>query len=159
MIPASWAPICLQTLVSLLTRLNNFKDGTCTGWAYLNYKNSIGLHVYFILVNIHMANIHMIKIKANQDHAVYHIYFCLFVCLLLIVPLETQMETSPLPAKTANFNLCSALMAIEQWGFFSISYLLWYGASINNGDLRGPITLTPIAERLAMELSLPVFKT
>ena len=27
------------------------------------------------------------------------------------------------------------------------------------GHLRGPVTLTPIAERLAVELSLPVFMT
>ena len=27
----------------------------------------------------------------------------------------------------ANFDLCSALMAIEQWGFFSVPHLLWHG--------------------------------
>ena len=50
----------------------------------------------------------------------------------------------------------SALMAIEQWGFLSVSQLLCHGASIYNGHVRGPVT--PIAERLAVELSLPVFK-
>ena len=30
---------------------------------------------------------------------------------------------------------------------------------INNGRLRGPVTLTPVAERLAVELSLPVLMT
>ena len=29
--------------------------------------------------------------------------------------------------------------------------------SIYNGYHRGPVTLTPVAERLAVELSLPVF--
>ena len=57
------------------------------------------------------------------------------------------------------FDLCSALMAIEQLGFFSMPHLLWHGASIYYGHLRGPVTLTPIAERLALELSLPVFTT
>ena len=33
------------------------------------------------------------------------------------------------------------------------------GASFYNGHLRGPVTLTPIAERLAVELSLLVLKT
>ena len=28
---------------------------------------------------------------------------------------------------SANFDLYSALMAIDQWGFFSVSHLLWYG--------------------------------
>ena len=44
----------------------------------------------------------------------------------------------------ANFDPCSALMAIEQWGFFSLPHLLWHGASVYNSHLRGPI-----AERLA----------
>ena len=34
-----------------------------------------------------------------------------------------------------------------------------HGASVYNGHLRGPMALTTIAERLAVELSLPVFTT
>ena len=30
----------------------------------------------------------------------------------------------------------------------------WHGVSVYNGHFRGPVTLTPIAERLAVELSL-----
>ena len=30
----------------------------------------------------------------------------------------------------ANFELCSALMAIEQWVFLNVSRLLWQGASV-----------------------------
>ena len=49
-------------------------------------------------------------------------------------------ETSPLRVTTANFDLCLALMTIEQWGFFSMSHLLWHGASVvYNGHLRGPV--------------------
>ena len=58
--------------------------------------------------------------------------------------------------RAANFDLCSALMAIEQWGFFSVPHLLWQGVSVYNG---GPVTLAPIAERLAVEHPLPVLKT
>ena len=73
----------------------------------------------------------------------------------------THMETSPLPVKAANFDLCSwpSLMAIEQWGFFNISHQLWHGPTLYTGLLRGPVTLKPVAERLAVELSLPVFTT
>ena len=39
----------------------------------------------------------------------------------------------------------------------TVPHLLWHGASVYNGHLRRPVTLTPIAERLAVELSLPVF--
>ena len=68
-----------------------------------------------------------------------------------------HLETSPLPAMAVNFDRCSALMAIMQWRFFSVPHLLWLGAFVYNGHLRGPVTLTPIAKRLAVKLSLIVF--
>ena len=61
--------------------------------------------------------------------------------------------------RSANFDLCLALMAIEPREFFSVPRLLWHGASVYNGHLRGLVTLTLIAELLAVELSLPVFMT
>ena len=39
----------------------------------------------------------------------------------------THMETSQLLVIAANFDLCLALMANEQWGFFSVPHLLWHG--------------------------------
>ena len=44
--------------------------------------------------------------------------------------------------RAANFDLCSARMAIEQWWFFSVPHLLWHGASVYNGHLQGLVTLT-----------------
>ena len=85
-----------------------------------------------------------------------------FVCLGVFVPLENFSviwRRHHCRWRAANFDLCSAHMAIEQWGFFRVPHLLWHGASVYNGHLRGPVTLTPIAERLAVELSLPVFTT
>ena len=55
--------------------------------------------------------------------------------------------------------LCPALMAIEHWRFFSVPHLLWHRASFYNGHLQWPVTLTPNAERLAVEKSLPVLTT
>ena len=85
---------------------------------------------------------------------------CLFVCLFgFIVPLEhfaVIWRRHHYQWRAANFDLCSALMAIEQWWFFSVWHLLWQGAYVYNGHLRGPVTLTPIVECLAVELSLPV---
>ena len=40
------------------------------------------------------------------------------------------------------------------WGFFSVPHLLWHGSLVCNGHLRGPVTLAPVAKRLAVELSL-----
>ena len=61
--------------------------------------------------------------------------------------------------RAANFDLCLALMVIEQWGFFRVSNPLWQGTTVFNGYLRGLVTLTPIAGRLAVKLSLPVLTT
>ena len=52
-------------------------------------------------------------------------------------------------------NLCSALMVFEQWCFFSVPHLMWHGTSV----YQGPVTLSPIAEHLAVKLSLHVFTT
>ena len=57
--------------------------------------------------------------------------------------------------RAANFDLCSALMAIEQWGFFNVPHPLRHGPTVYNGHLRGSVTLTSNAERLVVELSLP----
>ena len=63
--------------------------------------------------------------------------------------------------RAANFHLhiCSTLIAIEQWGFFSVPHLLWHGTFNYNGHQRGPLTLTQVTGRLAVELSLPVLTT
>ena len=73
-----------------------------------------------------------------------------FVCLEFIVPLEIFSliwRRHHCRWRAAHFDLCSALMAIEQWGFFNVPHLLRHGASVCNGHLRGPVTLTPVYER------------
>ena len=50
-------------------------------------------------------------------------------------------------------------MAIEQWGFFSVPHLLRHGPTLYNGHLWGSLTLTPVADRLTVKLSLPVLLT
>ena len=89
-------------------------------------------------------------------------FLCLFVCLEFFVPLENFSliwRRHLCLWRAANCDLCSALMVIQQCGFFSVSHLLRHGASVYNGNLWGPLTLTPNAERLAVELSLRVFTT
>ena len=85
----------------------------------------------------------------------------LFVCLFvrLFVCYRSTREYSLIWRRhhyrwrAENFDLSSALMAIEQWGFFNVPPLIWHGASVYNSHLRGPVTLSPITERLAVELS------
>ena len=45
---------------------------------------------------------------------------------------------------------------LQIWWFFSGPHLLWHGTFVYNGHLQGPMTLTPIAKRLALKLSLPL---
>ena len=62
-----------------------------------------------------------------------------FVCLKLFVQLENFSliwRRHHCWWRAANFDLCSALMAIEQWGFFSVPHLLWHGTSVYNGHPR-----------------------
>lgn len=70
----------------------------------------------------------------------------------------THMETSQLMVKAcrpANFDLYLALMAFEHWGGLSVQRLLCHETSVYNGHLGGPVTFSPIAERLVMEHPLP----
>ena len=62
--------------------------------------------------------------------------FYLFVIFHPTGEFFTHLETSPLKVKGCKFfDLCSALIAILQWGFFSMPHLLWHGASIYYGHL------------------------
>ena len=85
----------------------------------------------------------------------------LFACLVF-VPLENFLlvwRRHHYRGRATNFDLISVLMVIEQWGFFNVPHLLWHKPTLYNCHLRGPVTLTPVAERLAVELSLPVFNS
>ena len=80
------------------------------------------------------------------------LFVCLFVCLFEVFRptgdfFFTYMETPPSPVKGCRF--CHR----------AVRHLLCPGASVYDGLLRGSMTLIPGAERLALELSLPVFTT
>ena len=70
----------------------------------------------------------------------------------------THMET-PLPMK--NFKCWPVLGTHCHWAVRVLQRATptVTGASVYNGHLRGPKTLTPVAERFAVELSLPDIKT
>ena len=101
--------------------------------------------------------------NALSEH--YHVFLC-FVCMFLWgLSIHSRLLTHIWRRhhyrwRAANFDLCSALMAIEQWGFLSVPHLLWYGTSVYDGHLRarGPMTPKSLAERLAVELWLPFLR-
>ena len=70
------------------------------------------------------------------------LFFCLFVCLFVRVfrptrEFFTHMDTSWLPMKGCKVwpTVCSALMAIEQRGFFSMPRLLWHWDTVYEGSV------------------------
>ena len=75
----------------------------------------------------------------------------------------THLERSPLPVKTCKCWPMLGSYGYEQWGFFSpfisVPHLLWHGATVYNGHLRRPVTLTLNANRLALELLIPDLMT
>ena len=89
----------------------------------------------------------------SKEHSNIVKYRFFFVCVGFIVPLENFSLTwrrYHYRWKAANSYLCSSLKVIEQLGFFNVPYLHWHGASVYNGHLQESVTLTPIAERLAV---------
>ena len=61
------------------------------------------------------------------------LFVWLFVCLGIIVPFENFSliwRCHHYRWKAGKFELCSILMAIEQWGFFRVPHLLWHGVSV-----------------------------
>ena len=86
-------------------------------------------------------------------------YVCLFVCLWFFVPGEKFsliLRHDFYRWRPENCDLCATLMDNEQWGFFRVPNLLWHSISVYNGHIREPVTLTPVAERLAGKLSLHI---
>ena len=100
-----------------------------------------------------------LRIQPRKNKSKSYNYNCRFVCLFVYRPTrKCSLIWRRLHYRWSaeNFDLCSALMAIEKWGFFSVPHLLWHWASVYNCHLRRIVTLTPTAERLAMMLTVPV---
>ena len=86
----------------------------------------------------------------------------MFVCLFGVYrptrEFFTQMETSPLPVKCCKpWPTPGTQFATEQWVLPNVPHLLRHGPTVHNSPLRGSVTPTSVAERLAVELSLPFF--
>ena len=102
--------------------------------------------------NLHTRDV--TKKASYRSHIDFIIYYVLFICLLrFIVPLENLSliwRRHHCRWMFANVDLwCLAPMAIEQWGFSNVPQSLQHGPTVYNVHLRGPVTLTSVAERLA----------
>ena len=83
------------------------------------------------------------------------LFVCLFVCLFRIFLSFGYVTIAGEGLQILTFARHSWLLSSEG----SLACHTYCDASVYNGHLRGPVTLTPFAEPLAAELALPVFKT
>ena len=106
---------------------------------FLNYRNG-SLNIKLLMMQsifVHPSR----KKLLNSIFKMFNLLRLFFVLLRVFVPLENFSliwRRHHCWWRAANFDLCSALMAIEHWGFFNVQHLLWHGASVYNGHLRGP---------------------
>ena len=88
-----------------------------------------------LLLNNHLANFNQSCQNSSLGLFVY-----LFVCLWFYIQIENFSFISKSHhywLRAENFDLCSALMTIEQWGFFSVPHILWHGASVYSDNFWG----------------------
>ena len=96
-------------------------------------------------------------IRLRSSRTTIQLLISLFGCLGFFVPLENFSliwKRHHYWWMSANFGLCSALMAIEQCGFFSVLHLMWHDI-----PFIMVISKDPWHSRLAVKLSPPVFTT
>ena len=90
---------------------------------FLNYMVAPMIVIFWELFDKNLC-------KSLINHALTCIdLFVLFVCLWFIVPLKNFSliwRRHHYQWRAANFELCLALMAIKQWGFFSVSFIMGY---------------------------------
>ena len=93
--------------------------------AVLTYWNNKNCRFF-----LHFTYIH-VSFFLKRNIALLNL-ICLFACLFGIFRPTREFFTHIWRShhyrwKTENFDLCSALMVIEQWEFLSVPHLLWHG--------------------------------
>ena len=73
----------------------------------------------------------LIELSPSVNHVSLNL--CLFGFFLALETLSFIWRRQYYRWRATNFDLCSALMAIELWWFFSVPHLLWHGC----GDIYG----------------------
>ena len=92
---------------------------------------------------------HTVNTLVNLSNINKLLYRCTNLCCC-----NQPLSRRPLPLKG-----CKFWPMLGTHGHWAVPHKLWHGAYIYNGHFRGPVTLTPIAKRLAVELSLPLLTT
>ena len=141
----------LKTVVSWL------HDGHFVNFSHFSQNHRIIFNLKW--KNASLEEFHICFNRPCHSSLKFHDINEMRVSLGFIVPLENfALIWRPHHYRwwVSTFNLISALVVIEQWGFFNLQHLLWHGPTLYNGHHWGSVTLTPVAERLTVELSLPI---
>ena len=80
---------------------------------------------------------------------------CMFVCgFSSLSRIFDSYGNVTITCTVKGFKIWPMLGTDSHWqcGFFNVPHLLGHGSSVYNGYLREPMTLTPYAERLSVEL-------
>ena len=84
------------------------------------------------------------KLTFTVNDSVKFFFYIPVSFFVLLENFSVNMETSPLPVKSSNFGLYSALMVIDSWGSLACHYWDKGHPFYIYGHLRGPVALTPI---------------
>ena len=148
--------------------LNNYicTESRCNSWVHWLSTNHISIfmitskkHIHFIPWFLYLICLPAVKTSnyfQGLMRALPHFLVSMFVCGFFVALVTITRQCLQI------FYRHSALMANEQWGFFSVPHLLWHGTYvyIYNGGIYMVIIEDPwhttFAERLTGEPSLPV---
>ena len=161
------------SLQGLVPQMNDV-DPNASGWIWpffrcINIQNAYGSPenaIFRLLEKLKTMHVDFLIEKIQKRHSFFYflninfsnnLLVCLFEVFRPTREFFTHMETSPLPVKGCKFWPMLGTHGHWAGGFFSVPHLMWHGSSVYNGHFWGLVTLTPIAERLAVELLLYVW--
>ena len=111
------------------------------------HKNFICFICIFnaIIMNLSHSLQHLFKSRKDKKtiSVIFHLQFKIKIICVFSTPLDNfslTWRSHSYRWKSANVDLCSALMVIEQRGFFSESNLLWHDKSVYKCGIRGSMT-------------------
>ena len=84
---------------------------------------------------------------------------CILMLLLFFSRIFQSCRDVTISVMSCKFRRAGRLRPLSSESSLDVPHRLWHGSSVYYGLLRGPMTLTPVAKRLAVELSLPVLTT
>ena len=96
--------------------------------------------VYILEPSFHAYLLQFYGMVCFQFSMAWHGFYMVWFCFCLCGVFSSHSRIFHSFGDVIRLQILLATMAIEQCGFFSMPHLMWYGASIYNSHLRGPLT-------------------